>query len=298
MDTEKQARGKLILCPTPIGNLGDITERTLAALRDADIIAAEDTRNTLRLLNHFDIHTPMTSYHEHNKYEKADELVSKILSGQMIACVTDAGTPGISDPGEVLVKKAVEAGAEVTSLPGATAFVTALTVSGLPCGRFVFEGFLPTEKKERRIRLDQIKSETKTVILYEAPHRLKETLKELKDALGSKRKTAICRELTKIHEEILRLTLEEACAYHEVNEPRGEYVLVIEGKSEAEAEAERKKVFEDMTIAEHVAMYEEKGADHKEAMKQTAVDRGIPKREVYNALIEEKERDKADGGKI
>lgn len=284
MDTEIQKIGRLLLCPTPIGNLGDITERVLEALRNADVIAAEDTRNTLRLLNHFGIHTPMTSYHEHNKYDKADELVTMMLSGKTAACVTDAGTPGISDPGEVLVQKAVEAGVEVSSLPGPTAFVTALTVSGLPGRRFVFEGFLPSGKKERREILDSIRSEERTVILYEAPHHLKETLAELKEVMGGDRRAALCRELTKIHEEILRLTLQEACSYYEEQEPRGEYVLVIEGRKTED------RTFEDLSIPEHVAMYEKGGMDHKEAIKEVSLDRGIPKRDVYNAMIEAKEK--------
>ena len=284
MDTDK--RGRLYLCPTPIGNLGDITYRTVEILKKADLIAAEDTRNTLRLLNHLDIHTPLTSYHEHNKYKKADELISGMLSGKITACVTDAGTPGISDPGEILVKKAVEAGIEVISLPGPTAFVTALTASGLPARRFRFEGFLPKEGKERRKTLDSLGSENETLILYESPHHLKGTLYDLVNVLGEGRRIAICRELTKLHEEILRLTLKEACSYYGDKEPRGEYVLVIEGRSEEETEAERKREYEKMSIPEHVALYEAEGADRKEAMKKAAKDRGISKREIYNALIQ------------
>ncbi len=283
MGTDTQ--GKLYLCPTPIGNLGDITARTLEVLRTADLIAAEDTRNTLRLLNHFDLHVPLTSYHEHNKFEKASELVDNMLKGKVIACVTDAGTPGISDPGEILVRKAVEAGIEVTSLPGATAFVTALTVSGFSTERFVFEGFLPREKKARREILDFISKEMRTIILYEAPHHLKGTLSELREVLGGSRRIALCRELTKLHEEILRLSMQDACDHYKDRDPRGEYVLVIEGMSREEIAAAKQREFKDMSISEHVAMYEGQGFDRKEAMKRTAADRGMAKRDVYNALL-------------
>ena len=283
MGTDTQ--GKLYLCPTPIGNLGDITARTLEVLRTADLIAAEDTRNTLRLLNHFDLHVPLTSYHEHNRFEKASELVDNMLKGKVIACVTDAGTPGISDPGEILVRKAVEAGIEVTSLPGATAFVTALTVSGFSTERFVFEGFLPREKKARREILDFISKEMRTIILYEAPHHLKGTLSELREVLGGSRRIALCRELTKLHEEILRLSMQDACDHYKDRDPRGEYVLVIEGMSREEIAAAKQREFKDMSISEHVAMYEGQGFDRKEAMKRTAADRGMAKRDVYNALL-------------
>ena len=283
MGTDTQ--GKLYLCPTPIGNLGDITARTLEVLRTADLIAAEDTRNTLRLLNHFDLHVPLTSYHEHNKFEKASELVDNMLKGKVIACVTDAGTPGISDPGEILVRKAVEAGIEVTSLPGATAFVTALTVSGFSTERFVFEGFLPREKKARREILDFISKEMRTIIIYEAPHHLKGTLSELREVLGGSRRIALCRELTKLHEEILRLSIQDACDHYKDRDPRGEYVLVIEGISREEIAAAKQREFKDMSISEHVAMYEGQGFDRKEAMKRTAADRGMAKRDVYNALL-------------
>lgn len=277
--------GTLYLCPTPIGNLGDITERTLEILRSADVVAAEDTRNTLKLLNHFDIHATLTSYHEHNKYDKAEELVSQMLSGKTVACVTDAGTPGISDPGEVLVNKAIEAGIKVTSLPGATAFVTALTVSGLPARRFVFEGFLPKNKKERKSILEGLCDDQRTLIFYEAPHHLKDTLADLRQSLGGSRRIALCRELTKLHEEILRMTIEEACIYYEEKEPRGEFVLVIEGKPLKEFESEKRMYYEDMDIADHVSFYEAQGLDRKDAMKKVAADRGISKRDVYNALL-------------
>ena len=286
MDINKSVDiGALYLCPTPIGNLGDITERTLEILRSADIIAAEDTRTTLKLLNHFGIRSPLTSYHEHNKYDKAEELVSAMLKGKAVACVTDAGTPGISDPGEALVNKAIEAGINVISLPGATAFVTALTVSGLPARRFVFEGFLPKDKKERRSILEGISDEQRTLIFYEAPHHLRDTLTDLKQALGGNRRIALCRELTKLHEEILRMTIEEAGIYYEEKEPKGEFVLVIEGKPIQEIESEKQNAFDSMSLEKHVKMYEDQGFDRKEAMKKVAADRGMQKREVYNALL-------------
>lgn len=278
--------GKLYITATPIGNLGDISPRAVQVLKDADIIAAEDTRNTLKLLNHFDIKTPMTSYHEFNRFDKADELVGKMLQGMDIAIVTDAGTPCISDPGEVLVQKCIEAGIEVTSIPGPSAVITALTLSGFSVRRFVFEGFLPPKqkKRDRQQALARIKDETGTIVLYEAPHRLKETLKELAELLGSERHIAMCREMTKKHEEVIRTTLSEAAQ----TEPRGEYVLVIEGKSQEKLEEERQAAFEDMSIAEHVEMYMAKGMDKKSAMKAAASDRGLSKRDVYNALECEK----------
>ena len=279
MDTRE--KGKLYLCPTPIGNLRDISERTLDILHAVDLIAAEDTRHTLRLLNHFDIHTPLTSYHEHNRHDKAEELAGLLLTGKNIACVTDAGTPAISDPGEILVKRAIASGIEVISLPGATAFVTALTVSGLPTRRFVFEGFLPREKKERRRILEEIGREERTTILYEAPHHLKSTLREIMEFVGADRKVALCRELTKLHEEILRLTLAEAVAYYQEREPRGEYVLVLEGGSPNK----KQMTYGDMSIKEHMALYEAAGLEKKEAMKRVASDRGISKRDVYSALL-------------
>lgn len=280
-----ESKGRLYLCPTPIGNLGDITERTLETLHSVDLIAAEDTRNTLRLLNHFDIHTALTSYHEHNKYDKAAELVGLMMDGNTVACVTDAGTPGISDPGEILVKCAIDAGIEVVSLPGATAFVTALTVSGFSSRRFVFEGFLPKAKKERRTVLNEIREEPRTTILYEAPHHLRKTLSEIMEVLGEERQIVLCRELTKLHEEILRMTLKEATEYYVEKEPRGEYVLVLEGKPEGTPEDSRKNDFGGISISDHVKMYEEQGYEKKEAIKRTAVDRGIPKREVYKVIM-------------
>lgn len=275
-------RGKLYICATPIGNLGDITPRVLDVLRSADIIAAEDTRNSIKLLNHFDIKTPMTSYHEFNKYEKADELVEKILSGKNVAVITDAGTPCISDPGEELVKKCIEAGIEVTSLPGPSAVITALSLSGLSTGAFVFEGFLPPVKKkrERDKVLLRLKDEERTIILYEAPHRLKKTLCEMRDLLGEGRRISLCRELTKKHEEIIRTSLGEAVDL----EPRGEYVLCIEGKSSEELESERTAAYSDMDLLEHMNIYLSRGMDRKEAMKAVAKDRGVSKRDIYREL--------------
>ena len=277
--------GTLYLCATPIGNLKDITDRVKETLESVDLIAAEDTRNSMKLMTHFDIHVPMTSYHEYNKFEKADDIVNTLLSGKDVALITDAGTPAISDPGEVLVKKCVEAGIPVTSLPGPCAVITALTLSGLSTGRFSFEGFLSREKKERREAIKELQSETRTIIIYEAPHHLKDTLRDLSEALGN-RKIALCRELTKKHEEVLRLTLDEAIAYYGVNEPRGEYVLVIEGKSRKEIDEERARSFDEMTVSEHVEMYEKQGLERKEAMKAAAQDRGVRKRDIYQELLE------------
>ena len=275
--------GTLYLCATPIGNLGDITQRVLDTLREADVIAAEDTRNSLHLLNHFDIHTPMTSYHEYNKYDKAETLIGKLREGQNIALITDAGTPGISDPGEVLVRRCLEEQIPVTSLPGPAACITALTLSGLPTRRFCFEAFLPADKKERRQILEELKRETRTIILYEAPHHLVKTLKDLHEALGE-RKITICRELTKRFEPILPTTLEAALEMYGSEEPRGEYVLVLAGADREALEAEQRQQYEELTIPEHVAQYEAEGMDHKAALKQVALDRGIPKREVYDAV--------------
>lgn len=277
--------GKLYLCATPIGNLEDITFRVLNTLKEVDLIAAEDTRHSIKLLNHFDIKTPMTSYHEFNKFEKAEYLVEKLRNGLNIALITDAGTPGISDPGEELVRQAYQAEIEVTSLPGAAACVTALTISGLSTRRFAFEAFLPTDKKERQRILEELKTETRTIILYEAPHHLKKTLEELSKALGN-RKISICRELTKRYETIFRTTLEEAMEYYKVNEPRGEYVLVVEQKDYKELLEEEKIKWFEMTLEEHMRLYENQGISAKEAMKAVALDRGMTKREVYQQLLE------------
>lgn len=276
--------GKLYLCATPIGNLEDITFRVLRTLKEVDLIAAEDTRNSIKLLNHFEIKTPMTSYHEYNKIEKAYQLVDKMREGKNIALITDAGTPGISDPGEDLVRICYEEGIEVTSLPGPAACITALTMSGLPTRRFAFEAFLPREKKERALVLEQLKNETRTIILYEAPHHLAKTLEELQAALGN-RKIAICRELTKRYEEKTLSTIADMLDFYKENEPRGEYVLVLEGKSFEEIAEEEKQSWEAMTLEEHMAVYENQGIDHKEAMKLVAKDRGISKRDVYQALL-------------
>ena len=275
--------GTLYLCATPIGNLQDMTPRVVETLQMVDIIAAEDTRNSIRLLNHFDIHTPMTSYHEYNKEEKARQLIVKLQEGQNIALITDAGTPAISDPGEVLVRMCHEAGINVTSLPGAAACITALTLSGLATRRFCFEGFLPAEKKEKKEILEELATETRTMILYEAPHHLIRTLEELYGALGN-RKICVCRELTKKFETVLPTTLEEALELYKSEEPRGEYVLVVEGKSREEKRQESIAAWESMTIEEHMSYYEEQGMDQKSAMKQVAKDRGVGKREIYAYL--------------
>lgn len=276
--------GKLFLCATPIGNLEDITLRVLRTLKEADLIAAEDTRNSIRLLNHFEIRTPMTSYHEYNKIEKARILIEKMQSGMNIALITDAGTPGISDPGEELVRMCYEAGIEVTSLPGPAACVTALTLSGLPTRRFAFEAFLPMEKKERREILEELVNETRTIILYEAPHKLIRTLKDLKEVLGNRRMT-LCRELTKKHETAFRTTIDDLIAYYENEKPLGECVLVIEGKSRREIREEKAASWEEISLEEHMEIYEKQGLSRKDAMKQVAKDRGISKRDVYQQLI-------------
>ena len=276
--------GKLYLCATPIGNLEDMTYRVVRTLGEVDLIAAEDTRNSIKLLNHFEIKTPMTSYHEYNKIEKGRKLVEKLQEGLNIALITDAGTPGISDPGEELVKMCYEAGIEVTSLPGAAACITALTLSGLSTRRFAFEAFLPTDKKEKKSILKELEKETRTIILYEAPHRLVRTLQELLEILGN-RKVTVCRELTKKHETAFVTTLEEAYSYYESNEPKGECVLVIEGKSRQELKQEEVAKWEEMRIEEHMDYYLQQGIDKKEAMKMVAKDRGITKRDVYQQLL-------------
>ena len=276
--------GKLYLCATPIGNLEDMTYRVIRTLREVDLIAAEDTRNSIKLLNHFEIKTPMTSYHEYNKIEKGKKLVEKLQEGKSIALITDAGTPGISDPGEDLVKMCYEAGIEVTSLPGAAACITALTLSGLSTRRFSFEAFLPTDKKEKQAVLKELEDETRTIILYEAPHRLVRTLQELLDSLGNRRIT-ICRELTKKHETAFQTTLKDAISFYEINEPKGECVLVLEGKSREEIKAEEIARWEEMSIEEHMDYYLNQGIAKKEAMKMVAKDRGIGKRDVYQQLL-------------
>ena len=276
--------GMLYLCATPIGNLGDMTPRVVETLRNVDMIAAEDTRNSIKLLNHFAIKTSMTSYHEYNKVEKADYLIAQMQQGKDVALITDAGTPAISDPGEVLVAKCHEAGITVTSLPGPAACITALTLSGLSTRRFCFEAFLPADKKERTEILEELKEESRTMILYEAPHHLVKTLKELYEALGD-RKITLCRELTKRFETVQPTTLQEILAYYETEEPRGEYVLVLEGKSLQQKKEEKQASWQSMTIEEHMAYYEKEGMDEKAAMKQVAKDRGVPKREIYQYLL-------------
>lgn len=281
-------KGTLYLCATPIGNLEDMTFRVVRTLQEVDLIAAEDTRNSIKLLNHFDIHTPMTSYHEYNKIEKGRSLVKRLLEGQNIALITDAGTPGISDPGEELVRMCQEAGVTVTSLPGACACITALTLSGLPTRRFCFEAFLPTDKKERKMVLGELLEETRTTIIYEAPHRLRKTLQELLETLGDRRLT-ICRELTKKYETAFVTTLKDAVEFYEHQEPKGECVLVMEGRSRESMEKERQAEYQEMSVEEHVKFYEDQGMDRKEAMKQAAKDRGVGKREIYQALLEGKD---------
>ena len=280
--------GKLYLCATPIGNLDDITFRVVKTLEEVDLIAAEDTRHSIKLLNHFNIKTPMTSYHEFNKIDKAKYLVEQLLSGVNIALITDAGTPGISDPGEELVKMAYEAGIEVTSLPGACACITALTISGLPTRRFVFEAFLPSDKKERQKILGELTNESRTIIIYEAPHRLLKTLRELKETLGN-RELSVIRELTKRYETVNRTTFEDAISYYEENQPKGECVLVISGKSYEELEQEKQDSFKELPLSEHMEQYLAKGMSKKEAMKAVAADRGVSKREIYQLLIDDKE---------
>lgn len=277
--------GTLYLCATPIGNLEDITFRVLRTLKEVDLIAAEDTRNSIKLLNHFDIKTPMTSYHEFNKIDKAYQLVEKLKQGMNIALVTDAGTPGISDPGEDIVRICYEEGIEVTSLPGAAACITALTMSGRSTRRFAFEAFLPRDKKERARVLEELKEETRTIILYEAPHHLVKTVSELKETLGN-RELTVCRELTKKHEEKIQTTFEDLLDFYREREPRGEYVLIICGRDPEEIKKEDRENWEAMTVQEHMAYYESRGVDHKEAMKLVAKDRGVGKRDIYQMLLE------------
>lgn len=277
--------GKLYLCATPIGNLEDMPVRAVRIMKEADVIAAEDTRNSIKLLNRFEIKTPMTSYHEYNKVDKAAVLVDKMLAGQTVALITDAGTPGISDPGEELVRQAAVAGIEIISVPGPAACINALIISGLPTRRFVFEAFLPAEKKERQAVLEELERETRTMIIYEAPHRLLRTLTELEGRLGGSRRVAVCKELTKKHETVYRATLSEAVRYYTDNEPRGEYVLVIEGLDRQEIVRQKQAEWQEMSVEEHLALYVEQGIDRKDAIKLVAKDRGVPKREIYNMTL-------------
>ncbi len=277
-------KGTLYLCATPIGNLEDITFRVLRTLKEVDLIAAEDTRNSIKLLIHFQISTPMTSYHEYNKIEKGKKLIEKLEEGRNIALITDAGTPGISDPGEELVSMCHQAGIEVTALPGPAACITALTVSGLPTRRFSFEAFLPADKKERKKVLEELSQDTRTMVLYEAPHRLLRTLQELREILGNRRAT-LCRELTKKHETVFLSTLDELLEFYQSQEPKGECVLVLQGKSWKEKEAESQEEWMKMSLQEHMAYYEDQGITRKEAMKLVAKDRGVSKREIYQELL-------------
>jgi len=281
--------GTLYLCATPIGNLEDITFRVIRTLKEADLIAAEDTRHSIKLLNHYDIKTPMTSYHEHNKFEKARYLTEQLQQGLNIACITDAGTPGISDPGEELVRQCYEAGITVTSLPGAAACITALTMSGLGTRRFCFEAFLPADKKEHQWVLNELKNETRTIIIYEAPHHLVRTLEELGSVLGMERRLTVCRELTKKHEEAFQTTFTQALEHYKAIPPRGECVLVIEGRAIGDIRMEQQQSWEEMTLEDHMKLYEDRGVSRKEAMKLVADDRGISKRDVYQELLKAKE---------
>lgn len=282
---KEQSAGMLYLCATPIGNLEDVTMRVRRILEEADLIAAEDTRQSVKLLNHYGIHTPLISYHEHNKRERTPALVQRMLAGECVALVTDAGTPAISDPGEDLVRACYEAGVPVTSLPGPSAVITALTLSGMSARRFTFEGFLPMEKKERKAVLERFAETTCTTIFYEAPHRLRKTLALLAETVGGDRSIAICKELTKKHEAALHFTLEEAIAFFEKQEPRGEFALVVEGMDNREQRQKREQQWKEMPLEEHMKLYLDQGKTKKEAMKEVAKDRGVSKRDVYAKLL-------------
>ena len=285
MDTKNKETGELFLCATPIGNLEDMPVRAVRIMKEADLIAAEDTRNSIKLINHFEIDTPMTSYHEYNKVDKAKVLVDKMLAGQTVALITDAGTPGISDPGEELVRQAVQAGINVTSVPGPAACINALIISGLPTRRFVFEAFLPSDKKERAAVLEELSHETRTMIIYEAPHRLCRTLAELAEILGGDRQIAVCKELTKRHETVYRSDIKGAVDYYNANEPRGEYVLVIAGLNREDIIRDKQDAWKEMPLEEHLKHYELQGIERREAIKLVAKDRGVPKREIYNMTL-------------
>ena len=285
MDTKNKETGELFLCATPIGNLEDMPVRAVRIMKEADLIAAEDTRNSIKLINHFEIDTPMTSYHEYNKVDKAKVLVDKMLAGQTVALITDAGTPGISDPGEELVRQAVQAGINVTSVPGPAACINALIISGLPTRRFVFEAFLPSDKKERAAVLEELSHETRTMIIYEAPHRLCRTLAELAEILGGDRQIAVCKELTKRHETVYRSDIKGAVDYYNANEPRGEYVLVIAGLNREDIIRDKQDAWKEMPLEEHLKHYESQGIERREAVKLVAKDRGVPKREIYNMTL-------------
>lgn len=285
MNTKNKETGELFLCATPIGNLEDMPVRAVRIMKEADLIAAEDTRNSIKLINHFEIDTPMTSYHEYNKVDKAKVLVDKMLAGQTVALITDAGTPGISDPGEELVRQAVQAGINVTSVPGPAACINALIISGLPTRRFVFEAFLPSDKKERAAVLEELSHETRTMIIYEAPHRLCRTLAELAEILGGDRQIAVCKELTKRHETVYRSDIKGAVDYYNANEPRGEYVLVIAGLNREDIIRDKQDAWKEMPLEEHLKHYESQGIERREAIKLVAKDRGVPKREIYNMTL-------------
>ncbi len=285
MDTKNKETGELFLCATPIGNLEDMPVRAVRIMKEADLIAAEDTRNSIKLINHFEIDTPMTSYHEYNKVDKAKVLVDKMLAGQTVALITDAGTPGISDPGEELVRQAVQAGINVTSVPGPAACISALIISGLPTRRFVFEAFLPSDKKERAAVLEELSHETRTMIIYEAPHRLCRTLAELAEILGGDRQIAVCKELTKRHETVYRSDIKGAVDYYNANEPRGEYVLVIAGLNREDIIRDKQDAWKEMPLEEHLKHYESQGIERREAIKLVAKDRGVPKREIHNMTL-------------
>ena len=285
MDNKNSEAGQLFLCATPIGNLEDMPVRAVRIMKEADLIAAEDTRNSIKLINHFEINTPMTSYHEYNKVDKAKVLVDKMLAGQTVALITDAGTPGISDPGEELVRQAVQAGINVTSIPGPAACINALIISGLPTRRFVFEAFLPSDKKERAAVLEELARETRTMIIYEAPHRLCRTLAELAEILGGDRQIAVCKELTKRHETVYRSDIAGAVSYYNANEPRGEYVLVIAGLNREDIIRDKQEAWKEMPLEEHLRHYESQGIERREAIKLVAKDRGVPKREIYNMTL-------------
>lgn len=276
----EDCKGTLYLCATPIGNLGDISARCLEILDSVDLIAAEDTRRTLQLLNHFGITKALTSYHEHNKKQKGEYIINLLLEGKNVAQVSDAGTPAISDPGEDLVALAIENGITVTSVPGPVAGITALILSGLSAKRYAFEGFLSTNKRNRFEHLNSIRNDTHTLIFYEAPHKLMTTLNDMKEVLGGERKIALARELTKLHEEIIRTTIDGAIEHYSEKSPRGEYVLVIEGADGCNDTAT--SFWEEMTVTEHVDKYIADGLTQKDAIKATSVDRGVPKRDVYN----------------
>ena len=275
--------GTLFLVGTPIGNLEDMSMRAIRTLKEADLIAAEDTRNSIRLLNHFEINVPMTSYHEYNKIEKGHELIAKLQEGKNIALITDAGMPGISDPGEELVAMAHAAGVTVSVVPGPSAVVSALVISGLPTANFAFYAFLPADNKPRKKILSEIAAETKTVVMYEAPHHLLKTLKDLKEALGNRR-ISIVKEITKKYEKVLRTDIDGAILTYESEEPKGEYVLVIEGRSKKEVREEEIASWMEMTVEEHMRFYTDQGIEKKEAMKMVAKDRGVGKREIYSML--------------